>query len=474
MHPVARRMAGGTMLTFFDGRNSRREFLRVGGLTLGGLTLPRLWELQAQANSDGRPVTDKSVVFLFLQGGPSQFETFDPKMAAPSNVRSATGEIATSLPGVTYGSTFARLAKLAHKTTIVRSFRTGDANHNIKPVVCKETLNANLGSLYARIAGTNSPTSGMPLNVVLFPRAVDSNTQPGTMNFGKFDSVGSLGSAYAPFIPGGDGAFQQDLRLNMPRDRLDDRRRLLAQLDEFKRGIDNSADGQGLDKLRQQAFEAILGGVGSAFDWAKEDSLTIERYDTKSLVRPESISQRWKNHKNYADHGASLGKLLLLARRLCEAGCGFVTVTTNFGWDMHADENNAPCEEGMGYCGLPLDHAVSAFIEDVEARGLSKRILLVICGEMGRTPRLNARGGRDHWGTLAPLMLYGGGLNMGRVVGQSTRDGGEANSDAVAIPNLVGTILQTLLDVGKLRTMPGVPSDLARIIAAEPIPGLFG
>ncbi len=462
------------MLTFFNGPNSRREFLRVGGLTLGGLTLPRLWELQAQASSDGRPVTDKSVVFLFLQGGPSQFETFDPKMAAPSNVRSATGEIPTSLPGVTYGSTFTRLAKLAHKTTIVRSFRTGDANHNIKPVVCKETLGANLGSLYARIAGTNDPTSGMPLNVVLFPRAVDSDTQPGTMNFGKFDSVGSLGSAYAPFVPGGDGEFQQDLRLNMPRDRLDDRRRLLRQLDEFKRGVNSSADGQGLDKLRQQAFDAILGGVGSAFDWAKEDPRTIERYDTKSLVRPESISQRWKNHKNYADHGASLGKLLLLAHRLCEAGCGFVTVTTNFVWDMHADENNAPCEEGMGYCGLPLDHAVSAFIEDVEARGLSKRILLVICGEMGRTPRLNPRGGRDHWGTLAPLILYGGGLNMGRVIGQSTRDGGEANSDAVAIPNLVATILQSLLDVGKLRTMPGVPSDLARIIAAEPIPGLVG
>ena len=89
------------------------------------------------------------------------------------------------------------------------------------------------------------------------------------------------------------------------------------------------------------------------------------------LVRPESINKRWNNHKNYADHGASLGKLLLLARRLCEAGCGFVTVTTNFVWDMHADQNNAPVEEGMGYCGRPLDHAVSAFIEDVEARGLS-------------------------------------------------------------------------------------------------------
>ncbi len=462
------------MLTFVDGRRTRREFLRVGGLAFGGLTLPQLWQLQAQANSNVRPVTDKSVVFLFLQGGPSQFETFDPKMSAPSNIRSVTGEIATSLPGVTYGSTFARLAKLAHQTTIVRSFRTGDANHDIKPVVCKDTLNANLGSLYARIAGTNHPLSGMPLNVALFPRAVDPDTQPGTMQFGKFDSVGSLGAAYAPFIPGGDSTFQQDLRLTMPRDRLDDRRRLLGQLDTLKRGVDNQADWQGLDKLRQQAFAAILGGVGSAFDWAKEDPRTIERYDTKPLISPESISNRWNNHKNYADHGASLGKLLLLARRLCEAGCGFVTVTTNFVWDMHADQNNAGVAEGMGYCGRPLDHAVSAFIEDVEARGLSKRILLVVCGEMGRTPRLNSKGGRDHWGTLAPLLLFGGGLNMGRVIGQSTRDGGAANSDAVAIPNLVATILQNLLDAGKLRTMSGVPSDLARVIAAEPIPGLVG
>ncbi|HEX4000495.1 MAG TPA: DUF1501 domain-containing protein [Pirellulales bacterium] len=462
------------MLTFFDGRRTRREFLRVGGLTLGGLTLPRLWELQAQAASGGRPVTDKSVVFLFLQGGPSQFETFDPKMSAPSNIRSATGEIATSLSGVTYGGTFERLAKLAHKTTIVRSFRTGDAIHNIKPVVCKDTLDANLGSLYARIAGTNDPISGMPLNVALFPRAVDPKAQAGTMNFGRFDAVGSLGSAYAPFIPGGDGTFQQDLQLKMPRNRLDDRRHLLRQLDGLKRGVDSQADWQGFDRLQQQAFDAILGGVGSAFDWSKEDPRTIKRYDTSSLVRPESISKRWNNHEKYADHVASLGKLMLLARRLCEAGCGFVTVTTNFVWDMHADQNNAPVEEGMGYCGRPLDHAVSAFIEDVEARGLSKRILLVICGEMGRTPRLNPRGGRDHWGNLAPLMLYGGGLNMGRVVGQSTRDGGEANSDPVAIPNLVATVLQALLDVGKLRTMPGVPSDLARVVAAEPIPGLIG
>ena len=102
-----------------------------------------------------------------------------------------------------------------------------------------------------------------------------------------------------------------------------------------------------------------------------------------------AIDRRWNNYNNYVDNAKSLGKLLLLARRLCERGCGFVTVTTNFVWDMHADVNNAPCDEGMRYMGRPLDHALSAFIEDMEERGLSDEILLVVCGEMGRTPRVN-------------------------------------------------------------------------------------
>lgn len=107
------------------------------------------------------------------------------------------------------------------------------------------------------------------------------------------------------------------------------------------------------------------------------------RYDTYSLLRPDDISRKWNNHKNYVDNVQSLGKLLLLARRLCEAGCGFVTVTTNFVWDMHADVNNVGVEEGMGYMGVPLDHAISAFIEDLYQRGLEDRIMLIACGDDG-------------------------------------------------------------------------------------------
>jgi len=464
------------MLSFFDpaARGSRRSFLTAGSLALGGLSLPSLLAQQALAGASGnRPaVRDRSVIFLFLHGGPSQFETFDPKMGAPEGIRSTTGEIKTAIPGVTFGSTFPKLAALADRFSIVRSFTTGDGNHDIKPVVSKQFLSANLGSIYARVAGTTNPRTGMPATAALFPQAVDSTTGPAQAGFGKFTSAGSLGTAYEPFVPGGGGQFQKDLQLGLPKDRLDDRRSLLTGLDRIRRSVDQGSL-EGVDKFQDQAFHSILGGVSEAFDLKKEDPRVLERYDTAPLVRPDQISRKWNNYNHYVDNAKSLGKLLLLARRLCEGGCGFVTVTTNFVWDMHADVNNASCEEGMQYMGRPLDHAVSAFLEDVKARGLSDKILLVVCGEMGRTPQVNKNGGRDHWGDLAPLLVSGGGLTMGQVIGQSDPRGGRPATTPQTPQSLVATIMHSLLDIGKLRTMTGVPVDLLRAItAADPIEGL--
>src|SRR5207245_11612715 len=152
--------------------HARRSFLRIGSLALGGLTLPGLLAIRAAAPATV-PITDKSVIFLFLHGGPSQFETFDPKMSAPVEIRSTTGEVATALPGVTFGGSFPKLARLAKKVAVVRSFTTGDANHDIKPLVGRDTFAANLGCAYAHVGGLNHPDSGIPTNVALFPRPVD-------------------------------------------------------------------------------------------------------------------------------------------------------------------------------------------------------------------------------------------------------------------------------------------------------------
>jgi len=466
------------MLTIFDRdqRSNRRAFLQVGGLTLGGLALSDLLAVKARGEQESKPlVRDKSVIFLFLHGGPSQIETFDPKMTAPVEFRSATGEVPTKIPGVTFGGTFPRLARRADKVSVVRSFVGGDGNHDIKPVVSRDTFGANLGSVYARVAGRIHPKTCIPTNVTLFPRAVDPSTQQAQLAFGRFNATGIFGPSYAPFDPSVGGDLQNDMRLSMPLDRLSDRRRLLAGLDQVRWYLAESRMLEGMDRVREQALSTVLGGVADAFNLSREHPSVLARYDTAPLVRPENISRRWNNYNNYVDNAKSLGKLLLLARRLCERGCGFVTVTTNFVWDMHSDVNNAPVGEGMGYMGVPLDYAVSAFIDDLEARGLSDKILLVVCGEMGRTPRINGKGGRDHWGGLSPLLLAGGGLRMGQVIGQSDRVGGSPSSTPIRIQNLIATILHTVFDVGQLRIVPGMPREIATTMTGwEPIAGLHG
>ncbi|MES2792424.1 MAG: DUF1501 domain-containing protein [Planctomycetota bacterium] len=462
------------MLSLYETtRGRRREFLKVGGLGLGGLTLSQLLQAQAAGGPAARFLKDRAVVFLFCHGGPSQIETFDPKMTAPSEIRSATGEVSTTIPGVTFGGTLPKLAALAKQLTVVRSFSTGDGNHDIKPIVCKDTLNANIGSLYARVVGNNHPVTGIPTNVAIFPQSVDAKTGPAQDGFGKFTSTGSIGAGYTPFVPGSGGPMQDDMTLRLSRNRMDDRRELLRGLDQIRRGMDTVGMGRGLDAFRDQAFETILGGVARAFDLAQEDPRVVARYDTARLMRPDMIDKKWTNYKHYVDHNQSLGKLMLLSRRLVEAGCGFVTVTTNFVWDNHGDSNNTGIAEGMQYCSLALDHAVSTFLEDVADRGLSDKILLVVTGEMGRTPRINKSGGRDHWGGLAPLLLAGGKLEMGRVIGQSTRDAGSPLTERVTIHNLVSTILHSLFDISEMRLSPSVPSEILRLAnSAVPIPGL--
>lgn len=442
---------------------SRRQFLQIGGAGLAGLGFANLAALQARAAAQGFS-RETSVVLLFLAGGASHIETFDPKMAAPSEYRSLTGEVSTSLPGVTFGGTFPRLAKFADRMAIVRSFShsVGDHEKAIQTVVSAgNPTQAGLGAVMARLRGTNHPANGMPTYCHLAEDEVDPQYNRERGRVIKADSPGGLGLAYAPFFPGGKGQANQNLELNIAPDRLDDRRFLLRSLDRFDRAVDSSGAMDGFDRFEQQAFQLILGNAKAAFDLGAEDPRTLAAYDTRDC----KVGFKKKRP-------STLGHQLLLARRLCEAGCGFVTIQSP-GWDNHADGNNPGIEDGMAMLGTPLDHAVSTFLADLADRGLSDKILLVITGDFGRTPKINKRGGRDHWPSLCTLALAGGGLKMGQVIGQSTPRAEQPAATPVHLDNLLATIMHTLFDLPALRLQTNIPREiLAMIEQADVIPGV--
>jgi hypothetical protein len=461
---------------------SRREFLRVGGLgLLGGLTLPGLLEARAESvpgYGSGSLVTGKAVVLLFLQGGPSHIECFDPKMSAPENVRSCTGEVKTVLPGVTFGGTFPKLAGLADKLTVVRNYGSKNNDHSYLAVTSGgNPLKAAMSALYTRVAGPMNAKTGVPTNVLVLPEAV----QPGLKLGSNFETgalptlttPGDLGRSFGAVDPSGGADFKRLMELQVDPARFDDRKQLLAQVDSLRRRLDDVADGNdsnlgGFDHFQQQAYDLVLRGIADAFDLSKEDLKTIERYDTSQLFRLEDVT-KWFDMKRATN---LLGKQMLLARRLCEAGAGFVTVS-DCGWDMHSNSNSPKNLEGIKPLGGQVDHAVSAFLEDVHERGLSDKILLVVTGEMGRTPRRNKDGGRDHYGNLTPLLIAGGGLKMGQVIGESDRNAAMPAADPQTPANLLATVMRTVLDVQAIRTTTNLGKTAAIVSNGEPIPGLL-
>lgn len=468
------------MLSIFDGVQpmSRRQMLTVGGLGLGGLTLPLLWAGRAQGTLQAADtVKDRSVIFIFQQGGPSQFETFDPKPDAPQGIRTVTDVVSTSLPGVAFAEPMSRLAPLAHKLTILRSFQTHNNGHNSQPLVGPDSRETHLGVHFSRVAGSTRAETGIPTGAVVYPQSVDPSV-PKPQHRGNLLSTGGYGGAYAPFVPGGGGQLEKDMVVSLPHERFfQDRRELLKQLDRLRRETDQHGRMETLDELQQQSYQLLLGGgVSKALDLSQEDPQTLALYDTSSHAAGAS---RWNKVNRgragyYTAQAKTIGHLLLLSRRLCEAGCGFVTVHADYAgvWDMHADGNNLDMRDGMQAIGPAFAHAVAALVQDIEQRGLSDRIMVVACGEMGRTPKINSRGGRDHWGRLAPLLMYGGGLPAGRIIGRSTRDGSEPDSDPIHPSHLIATILQSLLDVETLRLVAGIPQPVLDLSQAPPIPGL--
>lgn len=389
---------------------TRRDFLKVGALGAGSIGLSQLLRARQSQADTGRSVKDTSIVWLWLGGGPTHVETFDPKMTAPAEFRSVTGEVSSALSGVTLGSTFPEMARSLDKIAIVRSFAHGNSGHGggthwVMTGYDNRTADngglptrPSLGAIASKTRGANHPLSGMPTYVRL-----------GGIGF---DGPAFLGPACGPFDP--QGQASRNLSLATQLNRLDDRRDLLDRLDRFQHTADTSGLMDGLDRFEQQAFNLILGNAPQAFDLKKEDPRIVEKY------------------------GKGLGERMLLARRLCEAGCGFVTVSFG-GWDMHGG-----IEQGMRRLGPDVDRAVASFVEDVAQRGMSDNVLLVVTGEFGRTPRINRGAGRDHWAPLSTLALAGGGLKMGQVVGESNSKAEVPHSTPITPQDLMATIFHVL------------------------------
>ena len=448
----------------------RRDFLRIGALGATGLTLADLLRARAEASSPLHGIVkDRSVVFLFLNGGPSHIESFDPKMDAPSEVRSIFGEVKTKLPGITFGSHFPQMAARADQLSIVRSYGSGNSGHTYQKVASgNNPTKATMGAIYSRIAGTNEPTHGLPNNVLVVPEAVGeglklkSNFE--TKALPTLTDPGTIGTSHRAFNPQGGGELKQDMELQLARERFDDRRKLLNHLDDLKRAADNGAL-DGTDRYQQQAFDIVTGAAADAFDISKEDPRTIARYDTSKLFDIKEVT-RWFDMARASN---LLGKQMLMARRLCEAGVGFVTVS-DCGWDHHSNNNSPKGLGGFAWLAPHVDHAVSAFMDDVRERGLEDKILLVVTGEMGRTPKINKNGGREHYGELTPLAFFGGGLKMGQVVGASDNHATRAITTPYRPQHMMATIMHSLFDIGELRLVDNIPANLKDTITeGQPI-----
>jgi uncharacterized protein (DUF1501 family) len=450
---------------------ARRDFLRAGVLALGGLSLTHLLAAKATAKARGKSyVRDRSIVLLFLGGGASHIETFNPNLTAPAPYSSVTGEVKTKIPGLTLGGNFPLLARHADKLAVVRSFRHENSNHP-KAIIHMLTggtdptgdgkFGQSMGSVYARLRGPNHEVTGLPTYCLVSSEEVDGQYLMERGRIAAGSHPGDLGLAYAPFDPSGGSQLLNNLSLAVSPDRLDDRKLLLNKLDNVKRAIDASGNITGLDRFEGQALDMIVRGAGEAFDISKEGPELVERYNTSQFRVGKKLFQP-----------SSLGKQMLMARRLVEAGCGFVTVQ-NSGWDMHADGNNPGIGPGMDMLGPPLDKSVSAFLDDITSRGLLQKVLLIITGDFGRTPTINARGGRDHYPGLSTLAFCGGGLAKGQIIGQSTPKNDAPASEPITLANLHSTVLHAMFDVGQMRLDPGIPRDLARLAEPKPIEDLF-
>src|SRR2546429_7489760 len=394
---------------------SRRNFLRIGALGLGGLALPQL--LQAEAGSGIRN-SHKAVIMIYLPGGPPHQDMFDLKMDAPLEIRGEFKPIPTNVPGIRICEHLPRLARMMDRLAVLRSIADAVDDHSdFHCLTGRSKRNQppggwpSFGSAVSKLLGPTDPA--VPEFIGLEPK----------MQHLPYNDAGPgfLGAAHRSFHPEGNG--KQDMVLNgVSLDRLADRRALLASFDKFRRDVDASGLMEGLDAFNEQAFGVLTSSkLLEALDYPREDKRVIERYG-KGDPKP------------HGDAAPMLMEQFLVARRLVEAGARVVTVAFGF-WDYHGNNHRNARQD------LPLlDQGVSALVEDLHQRGMDKDVSVIVWGEFGRTPVINKDDGRDHWPRVSCGLLACGGIKTGQGIGAPDRPGGEA----IERPVPVGGVFVTL------------------------------
>ena len=410
---------------FCDGV-SRRNFIRIGALGLGGLALPQI--LQAEATSGIRR-SQKAVIMIYLPGGPPHQDTFDLKLDAPQEIRGEFRPISTNVSGLQICEHLPRIAKVCDKLAVIRSI--ADAVDDHSDFMCMTGRRKQnpppggwptFGAIVSKVLGSVNP--GVPPFVGLEPK----------MQHRPYNAAnpGFLGAAHNAFRPEAEG--RSDMVLNgVTVDRLADRRALLTSFDRFRREVDSSGLMEGVDAFRQQAFGMLTSSrLLEALDVSKENAKLRECYGKG-------------DPKVHGDAAPMLNEQFLIARRLVEAGARAVTVAYGF-WDYHGKNfSNARAD-------LPLfDQALSALLTDLYERGLDRDVSVIVWGEFGRTPTINKDGGRDHWPRASFALLSGGGMRTGQVIGATDRLGGEPNARPVTFGEVFATLYHNLgLDVNKV------------------------
>jgi hypothetical protein len=402
---------------------SRREFLRVGALGVGGLTLADILRHQALAGSaTQRP---KSVIYIVLGGGPSHIDSWDPKPDAPDDFRGPFRPIATSLPGVRICEHMPLQARMLNDLALVRGIRSVENDHFLSEVYTGLPRTSGkrpaFGSVVSRQLGAGS---SLPAYVSL--------SRPTTDQF-EFEKPFYAGAGHAPFRPFGDALG--DLNPIKDRGQLGDRKALLAAFDTLRRDLDRQAF-TGLDRFQAQALEMITSSrVRDAFDLGKESDRLLSDYGHKLGKYPHQTVK----HLLY-DWDA---RPFLLARRLVEAGVRVVTLQAAE-WDHHGSA------EGDIFLALKrmlplLDRSVCALVNDLKARGLDRDVLVVVLGEFGRTPKITPLGpGREHWAEAGCAVFFGGGLKMGQVIGETDSRAERSKSGSISFQNILATIYHVL------------------------------